>query len=150
MKAHTIPNEGLLSQIKSLSTILSEGKHEREAGSFNEVYSIAILAPDFGGLGFEANQELTENDESKILLLVSAWLESLNSADRSGHKMKLLTARPEGRRGMTCSEKIFAAHDTERRGEVKPGDMVRVDVDWIMASEISWSVRLQLRNYLQV
>lgn len=41
---------------------------------------------------------------------------------------------------MTLSEKIFAAHDIEQRGELKPGDMIRVDVDWIMASEISWSV----------
>lgn len=41
---------------------------------------------------------------------------------------------------MTLSEKIFAAHDIERRGELKPGDMIRVDVDWVMASELSWSV----------
>ena len=41
---------------------------------------------------------------------------------------------------MTLSEKIFAAHDVERRGVLTPGDMVRVDVDFIMASEISWAV----------
>jgi hypothetical protein len=52
----------------------------------------------------------------------------------------MLDVRPKERRGMTTSEKIFAAHDIERKGEVKPGDMIRVDVDWIMASELSWSV----------
>jgi hypothetical protein len=41
---------------------------------------------------------------------------------------------------MTLSEKIFAAHDVERRGVLKPGDMVRVDVDFVMASELSWGV----------
>jgi len=44
---------------------------------------------------------------------------------------------------MTLSEKILSAHDIERRGELKPGDMVRVDVDWIMASELSWAVSLR-------
>jgi len=75
-----------------------------------------------------------------VLFLVSAWLESLNSEDRAKNPPKMLSSRPEGRRGMTLSEKIFAAHDIERRGELKPGDMVRVDVDWIMASELSWGV----------
>lgn len=41
---------------------------------------------------------------------------------------------------MTLSEKIFAAHDVERRGVLKPGDVIRVDVDFVMASEISWAV----------
>ena len=41
---------------------------------------------------------------------------------------------------MTLSEKIFASHDMERRGVLKPGDMVRVDVDFVMASELSWQV----------
>ena len=48
---------------------------------------------------------------------------------------------------MTLSEKIFAAHDIERKGEVKPGDMIRVDVDWIIASELSWSVSIPRGSY---
>ena len=43
---------------------------------------------------------------------------------------------------MTLGEKIFAAHDVERRGVLKPGDMVRVDVDFVIASELSWMVSL--------
>ena len=43
---------------------------------------------------------------------------------------------------MTLGEKIFAAHDVERRGVLKPGDMVRVDVDFVIASELSWTVSL--------
>jgi hypothetical protein len=43
---------------------------------------------------------------------------------------------------MTLSEKIFAAHDVERRGVLKPGDMARVDVDFVIASELSWTVSL--------
>lgn len=43
---------------------------------------------------------------------------------------------------MTLSEKIFAAHDVERRGVLKPGDMARVDVDFVIANELSWTVSL--------
>jgi hypothetical protein len=112
-----------------------------------DVHSLAVLDTDFGGLGFKADQNLSPKEESQVLFLISAWLESLNSADRSKRRVKLLTSRPEGRRSMTLSEKIFATHDIQRRGELKPGDMVRVDVDWVMASEISWSVRSCFHNF---
>jgi homoaconitase/3-isopropylmalate dehydratase large subunit len=54
--------------------------------------------------------------------------------------MPQLPSRPEGRRGMTLSEKIFATHDVEKKGVLKTGNMIRVDVDFVMASELSWTV----------
>ncbi|PWY63672.1 aconitase iron-sulfur domain-containing protein [Aspergillus eucalypticola CBS 122712] len=39
---------------------------------------------------------------------------------------------------MTLSEKIFALHDIEQKGSVAPGELIRVDVDWVIASEASW------------
>jgi homoaconitase/3-isopropylmalate dehydratase large subunit len=41
---------------------------------------------------------------------------------------------------MTMAEKIFAMHDVSRRGFVKPGDIIQVDIDWVLASELSWQV----------
>ena len=38
---------------------------------------------------------------------------------------------------MTLSEKIFAIHDVAQKGYVKVGDLIRVDVDWVIASEAS-------------
>lgn len=105
-----------------------------------DVFSLSTLPIDFGGLGYSLDAELGAKEEAEVLFLVSAWLESLNSADRSKSPATPLLGRPKGRRGMTLSEKIFAAHDIARTGEVKPGDVVRVDVDWIMASELSWAV----------
>jgi hypothetical protein len=67
-------------------------------------------------------------------------MEALNSVDRSKSPMASLPSRPSGTRGMTPREKIFAAHDYAGRGDVKPGDLIVVDVDWVMASEISWHV----------
>lgn len=43
---------------------------------------------------------------------------------------------------MTMSEKIFAVHDLNHEGLVAPGDIIRVSVDWILASEVSWAVDL--------
>jgi hypothetical protein len=100
------------------------------------------LSPDFGGLGLKSSSDLTPEDEKSVLFLVSAYLESLNSQDRAKSIPPTLTSRPEGRRGMTLSEKIFAAHDVEMRGVLKPGDMVRVGIDFIIASELSWAVSL--------
>jgi hypothetical protein len=98
------------------------------------------LSTNFGGLGYKTDIQLDQNQVSEVLFLTAAWLEALNSADRSKARVKHLPSRPEGRRPMTLSEKIFAAHDIDGKGEVKPGDVVRVNIDWIMASELSWKV----------
>jgi hypothetical protein len=41
---------------------------------------------------------------------------------------------------MTLSEKIFAVHDVEHNEFVVPGDLIRIHVDWVIASEASWAV----------
>jgi hypothetical protein len=131
-----------LEQLSSVTGILSTNNKTKEAEAISNVSKLAILATDFGGLGYSRDLQLDTDQEAEITFLVSAWLEALNSSDRSRSLPTPLTSRPEGRRGMTLSEKIFAAHDIEHRGFVVPGDMVRVDVDWIMASELSWRVSL--------
>jgi len=93
-----------------------------------------------GGLGLSLDTQLNEAQEVEILFLISAWLESLNSEDRSKSSVPPLMSRPPGRGAMTLTEKIFAMHDVERKGSVQPGEMIRVDVDWVIASEASWGV----------
>jgi hypothetical protein len=41
---------------------------------------------------------------------------------------------------MALSEKIFAMNNMEHEGFVVPGDLIRVQVDWVIASEASWTV----------
>lgn len=112
--------------------------------------ALCTLEADFGGLGLTPEMVLTEKDETEILFLVAAWMESLNSADRAKSPRPQLSSRPDGRRAMTLSEKIFADHDIQQRGFVKAGDLIRVDVDWVMASEASWAVRGPLNFLLGV
>jgi hypothetical protein len=139
-------NEGLLTHLAKFSSILENSGYTLESGALLEVYGLGTTPVDFGGLGLNPqDQSISEQDSAEIIFLISAHLEALNSADRAGVRLQPLLYRPPGRRGMTLSEKIFAAHDIERNGQVKPGDIIRVDVDWIMASELSW--RVSKMNY---
>lgn len=118
----------------------------RESSALADVLEMCRQPKDFGGLDIHQNTDVTNSQESEILFLVSAWLEALNSSDRANSAPELLYERPAGRRGMTLSERIFALHDTQQRGFVMPGDLIRTHVDWVVASELSWMVNLELRS----
>lgn len=129
----------ILDNICTVSDALRQIGHQRESEALRDVFLRCTTSPDFGGLGLAANHECTSTEEAEILFLISANLEALNFHDCQTTPVQPLTQRPPGRRGMTLVEKIFAAHDVERRGEVRPGDVINLDVDWIIASELSWS-----------
>jgi hypothetical protein len=85
---------------------------------------------------------LSSEMEAQVLFLLSSFLEAVTSAARSRHAPKPLRERPHGRKSMTMAEKIFAAHDISRKGWVKAGEVIQVDVDWILASELAWGVSI--------
>ncbi|KAF9249740.1 hypothetical protein DTO027I6_9492 [Penicillium roqueforti] len=129
-----------LQNLEYISTILrTDHTKQREVDVLTDVLGICYQPAMLGGLGINQPDSLTIQQQSEIFFLVDAWLESLNSADREKSMPCLLTHRPEGRRGMTVSEKIFAMHDLNHIGWVAPGDIIRVHVDWILASEVSWA-----------
>ncbi|KAF2104217.1 aconitase iron-sulfur domain-containing protein [Rhizodiscina lignyota] len=132
------PHPNFLEVLREVSDSLLRNGHTREAEALRDVSVHCTTSPDFGGLGFTPSHEFSKADEAEITFLVSAYLEALNYQDRHDSPIEPLYQRPAGRRGMTLAEKIFAAHDVERRGEVQPGDVIRLDVDWIIASELSW------------
>lgn len=136
------PSKNILGHLETLVKFLNNHGHSREAGAITDVLTICSHPPDLGGLGLAIDTitQLSPDQESEVLFLVSAWLEALNSADRSKSPPTPLTRRPEARRGMTLSEKIFAMHDIDQNGSVAPGDLIRVNVDWVIASEASWAV----------
>ena len=118
--------------------ILHQRCHTREAEALKEVLYHCTVSPDFGGLGYALDREFQEQDTMEVLFFASAYLEALNYQDRHARPITTVTSRPEGRRGMTLAEKILAAHNVSRSGQVKPGDVIRLDVDWVIASELSW------------
>lgn len=133
--------KNLLHAITIILPELEKHGYTREADSLRDTVTHCALIPDFGGLGLSENQlDLQANQEREILFLLSAYLEALNYQDRHATPPpEPLLSRPPGRRGMTLAEKIFAAHDVRRKGAVRAGEVIRVDVDWVIASELSWS-----------
>lgn len=108
--------------------------------ALRSVIQSCLLPSDFGGMDLTPSVPLSAEIEAQVLFLLSTYLEAIKSAERSRHAPKPLKARPKGRKSMTMAEKIFAAHDVSRKGWVEAGEVVQVDVDWILASELSWAV----------
>lgn len=135
--------------IMALAANLQRSGHGREAEALLRVAQIATTSPDFGGMGLPKEGEIESSAKSELVFLSTAWLEALNSADRSKHIVMVpLRAKPQGRRPMNVTEKIFALHDVEQKGSVRPGQSIRVWIDWIMASEASWHGMLNVYNRL--
>ncbi|KAH8898952.1 aconitase iron-sulfur domain-containing protein [Thozetella sp. PMI_491] len=135
--------------IEAVSAALKANGNEREADALQQVVTIAITSPDYGGKGLsKEGGEISEEDKNELLFLVSAWLEALNSQDRARPVLVPVTSRPAGRRPMNVTEKIFAMHDVASKGYVQPGEMIRVAVDWIMSSELSWHGMIGVYNKL--
>ena len=128
------------------STALKDVGKLPEAEAFENVREKVVDKKAFGGLGLNDYAVPTPAEQAETLFLVEAWLEAINSRERARN---FLTSRPspaEGTRPMTLAEKVFAQHAV---GEKPPhglaaGDVVRVGIDWILASELSWSVRVVL------
>ncbi|GLA95038.1 hypothetical protein AtubIFM57143_002033 [Aspergillus tubingensis] len=131
-------DRNLLKQLVRVVDALRAQDYPREANALSDVLAISQQPTEIGGLGLSAADSLTPEQEAEITFLVTAWLEALNSADRARAPPVPLTVRPPGRRGMTLSEKIFALHNIDQKGSVAPGELIRVDVDWVIASEASW------------
>ncbi|KAK8081097.1 hypothetical protein PG997_008915 [Apiospora hydei] len=136
-----------LKAIKAASASIRDA-HPRESEALQQVLAIAENAPNHGGLGLDEDTPVSDTDRNELIFLISAWLEALNSADRSRPALEPSATKPADRRPMNVTEKIFALHDVETKGWVKPGQMIRVRVDWIMASEFSWHGMVQVYDRL--
>lgn len=128
--------------LSTLSSALSSISKQLEAETLDHVLIKCLEQKSFGGLGM--NQESIEDDfdRSEARFLVDAWLEALNSQDKAKAGPALLETKSEKTKPMTLTEKVFAHHTIGGcpvEG-LKAGDVVRVSLDWIISSELSWSV----------
>lgn len=128
---------------QNLSTALVANGRDREAGALQYVIELTESDLQLGGLGLSTRESpwlLSAKDLADILFLAEAWLEALNSADHARRLPAPLAGRSVERRPMTLSEKIFLHHATRvsSLAGVRPGDLVRVSIDWVIASELSW------------
>ena len=132
-----------LKALQSIARTLNTHGKKVTAEALEEVVQRCVTLEDFGGYGMDIEATLHPQQEADVTFLCSAYLEAVKSAARAQSKPAPLNFRPAGRPGMTMAEKIFAMHDVSRKGYVRPGDIIQVDVDWILASELSWAVSLE-------
>ncbi|KAK6373587.1 hypothetical protein LTS17_008079 [Exophiala oligosperma] len=128
----------LVSLLQKLAVTLEQAGVGHLSEALYETFGRCTTPGDFGGYGLDTATPLTPSQEDDVLFLCSAFIEAVKSAERARSKPQPLRHRPKGRRPMTMAEKVFAAHEVSQRGYVKPGDVIQVDVDWILASELSW------------
>ena len=140
-----------LPQSSSIPTLLSTfAEHlsrlskKAEAEAILHVREKSLDSPNFGGLGLSDFKRPSEADVDEVLFLVEAWLESVNSNEKT-NTFDIVKVRSPKTRPMTLAQKIFAQHCVGGCKEegLQAGDVVRVSVDWILASELSWQVRVE-------
>ncbi|KAJ1942529.1 hypothetical protein GGF37_003077, partial [Kickxella alabastrina] len=116
---------------------------EREANIIELAVRRVLDSSELNGWGIRTKDlggsASTSEIGDAIVRAVIPYAEGLNVEDRSA-PVATLSERPSGRRGMTFCEKIIAHHaiGLAAPGDVKPGDMVCVGVDWTIASELTW------------
>ncbi|KIX93462.1 uncharacterized protein Z520_10882 [Fonsecaea multimorphosa CBS 102226] len=126
-----------------IAALVTQSK-TREAEGLRRAKDQVLLPKDQGGLELELWKPLTTVARESILFWVEAWLKSLSAAENSRQLRPPLSARQfdMARRGMTLTEKILAHHafDPIPLDGLRKGDVVRVSIDWIVASESSYFV----------
>ncbi|KAJ2780982.1 hypothetical protein H4R18_003132 [Coemansia javaensis] len=116
---------------------------EREANVIELAVRRVLDSDELNGWGIRTRDlggsATTAEVGDAVVRAVTPYAEGLNVEDRAAPP-PLLAERPAGRRGMTLCEKIIAHHaiGLTAPGDVRPGDMVCVGVDWTIASELTW------------
>jgi hypothetical protein len=84
--------------------------------------------------------------------LIEAWLEALNAAESATQLPAPLPAKTPNTWPMTLVEKILVQHAFSLPSPqgVSVGELMRVSVDWVIASELSWVVCGSLRQVATV
>ncbi|KAL0941577.1 aconitase [Colletotrichum truncatum] len=155
------PSFSSLSQfLGHVESELQQRSHVAEAEAIAHVAQLCTTDPELGGLGIAADAVVWTPDHApsdttaeavkkeallqEVEFLVEAWLSAISSReDASQQARPVLRKRlgtPSDARPMTLTEKIMVYHAfslPSPRG-VKPGDVVRVSLDWVIASEVAW------------
>lgn len=143
------PNKSIARLLSRYSKALSDTQKTVEAEALDQVREKVIDRKAFGGLGLGDETAVADaSQQAEVIFLVEAWLEAINSKERAKDFLTYRSKPAEGTKPMTLTQKIFAQHVVGEKpaSGLASGDVVRVGVDWILASELSWAVgrRLQL------
>lgn len=134
--------ESIQSVLSLTSKRLRDVSKASEADALDQVLDKVTQAPSFGGLGLSSDMVPSSSQFEEVTFLCEAWLESVRSKGRSINFLNVNTTRTQGVKPMTLAQKIFTQHalgSKEAEHGLVGGDVVRVGIDWVIASELSWS-----------
>jgi len=136
------PGDRIPAILTKYSKALNKASKAAEAEALLHVREKVVDKKAFGGLGLDSSTAATPAQHAEAIFLVEAWLEAINSREKSFDFLSYRTSPVEGTRPMTLAQKIFAQHVVGEKPVhgLAAGDVVRVGVDWILASELSWAV----------
>lgn len=105
-------------------------------------------SPSYGGLGIDASNTPTNENYEDVLFLISAYFTALNNSQQT-YQATIPQRKPQTH-PMTLTQKIFAAHSLSELPEtgLHTGSVVRVGLDWVLASELSWSAMARTHENL--
>lgn len=140
---------GLDQFLQFMVQTLIGGRHLIESEAIQHVREICFAETDLGGLGLAPatswyNEDVKRHiDNGQVGLLIDAWITTVNAAEQAARTSPtyppLKHTNPEAR-PMTIAEKILAHHafSIPSYDGVRPGDLVRVTIDWVISSEVTW------------
>jgi hypothetical protein len=128
--------------LDKISRALRASLFEAEAGAISQVLQLCLSERELGGLNLSRDSVPDGDQLKEIKFLVEAWLETLNSEENSKGLRTPISGTVKNRKPMNLTEKILSHHATSAPspGGVTTGDLITVTVDWIIASELSWTV----------
>jgi hypothetical protein len=139
--------------LSSIAASLEDDEKHAEATALKEAIERITADNQFGGLGINNGEdgptEPTETDYANSAFIVEALLLSLNSELHSRDFLTTSSTRFNGRKPMTLAEKIFAQHwigKTSSSEELQAAAVIRVGLDWVLSSELSWAVRMRWKS----
>ncbi|KAL4768701.1 aconitase iron-sulfur domain-containing protein [Aspergillus nidulans var. acristatus] len=119
------------------------GRHA-EVSSLQHVLDLCRTTTDRGGLAIIRDESSGwtsgPTQLQSVQSLIEAWLEALNAAESATQLPAPLPAKTPNTWPMTLAEKILVQHAFSLPSPqgVSVGELMRVSVDWVIASELSW------------
>lgn len=129
----------------SITRSLATSQYPAEVEALQAAYEKITEKREFGGFAIDANQTaLSPTSFEATLFQVEAYLTALNKKDASRQSLPVIATPVPGTKPMNLAEKIFAHHAVGQipTSGLSSGDVIRVGIDWILASELSWAVRI--------
>ena len=132
-------DQSITTTLTGFATSLNTLNHVKEATVIDLVLEKAIDSPSHGGLGVDPKTPPPSSTHDEVLFLISAHLTTLLAPNRD--YLSTIPQPHSSTHPMTLAQKIFSQHVL---GHCPPtgltvGSVTRVGLDWILASELSWS-----------